>query len=380
VTTSLDDLVASMQSGGGSKDTWVMAGEPPSQLSLLQSPAVRLDISRATFDLPSRVADNLFWLGRYVERVEPAVRVARAVLPRLFQESDLMAMAGVATGLRILTGLGYVRPEPQSTSGHAGSLEREVLAMIYDPQARNNLASHIQQVRRVGWLLRDRISADSWRILNQLASQLSSSPPPEPMRTSAAQSLLDQAVTTISAFSGMVMESMTRGDGWRFLDIGRRMERAVQIVELIRHGLGFECEADSGQLELLLEVADSSITYRSRYLTSMQSELVLDLLLLDEANPRSLAYQLARLREHIENLPGSRALIRRPPEARIAISLLTAVQLAEAREFMCMNSEGSRANLETLLNRAASELRLLSETVTRRYFSQAGPSRQFSVP
>jgi uncharacterized circularly permuted ATP-grasp superfamily protein/uncharacterized alpha-E superfamily protein len=380
VTTSLDDLVTSMQSGGGSKDTWVMAGEPTSQLSLLQSPAVRLDISRATFDLPSRVADNLFWLGRYVERVEPAVRVARAILPRLFQESDLMAMAGVAAGLRILTGLGYLRTDPPSANGHARSLEREVLALIYDPQARNNLASHIEQVRRVGWLLRDRISADSWRILNQLAFQLSSPPPPEPMRISAAQSLLDQAVTTLSAFSGMVMESMTRGDGWRFLDIGRRMERAMQIVELIRHGLGFECEPDSGQLEVLLEIADSSITYRSRYLTSMQSELVLDLLLLDEANPRSLAYQLARLREHIEHLPGSRSLIRRPPEARVAISLLTAVQLAEAREFMCANAEGSRANLESLLNRIAGELRLLAETLTRQYFSQAGPSRQFSVP
>jgi uncharacterized alpha-E superfamily protein len=326
------------------------------------------------------VADNLFWLGRYVERVEPAVRVARAILPRLFQESDLMAMAGVAAGLRILTGLGYLRTDPPSTNDHVGSPEREVLALIYDPQARNTLASHIQQLRRVGWLLRDRISADSWRILNQLAFQLSSPPPPEPMRISAAQSLLDQAITTISAFSGMVMESMTRGDGWRFLDIGRRMERAIQMVALIRHGLGFECEADSGQLEVLLEVADSSITYRSRYLTSMQSELVLDLLLLDEANPRSLAYQLARLRDHIEHLPGSRSLIRRPPEARIAISLLTAVQLAEAREFMCTNSEGSRANLEALLNRIASELRLLSETLTRQYFSQAVASRQFSVP
>jgi len=106
----------------------------------------------------------------------------------------------------------------------------------------------------------------------------------------------------------------------------------------------------------------------------------LDLLLLDEANPRSVAYQLARLVEHIEHLPGSRSLIRRPAEARIAISLLTAVQLAEVREFMGANSEGRRANLESLLNRLTSELRLLSDTLTRQYFSQAVPARQFSVP
>jgi uncharacterized circularly permuted ATP-grasp superfamily protein/uncharacterized alpha-E superfamily protein len=380
VTASLDDLVTSMQSGGGSKDTWVWAGEPTGQFSLLPPTPSRLDVSRATFDLPSRVADNLFWLGRYVERVEPAVRVARAILPRLFQESDLMAMAGVAAGRRILAGMGYIRQEPQSSNGSPGSLERDVLAMIYDGQAPNGLPAHIHRVRSVAWLLRDRISVDAWRILNQLDLQLSAPPPPEPIRISGAQALLDQAVGTLSAFGGLVMESMTRGDGWRFLDIGRRIERAVQMVDLIRHGLGFECDTDSGQLEVLLEIADSSITYRSRYLTSMQPELVLDLLLLDEANPRSVAYQLAQLHDHIDGLPGSRSPIHRAPESRLAISLLTAVQLAEVREFIDANSEGWRANLETLLNRLTSELRSLSETLTRQYFSQAVASRQFSVP
>jgi uncharacterized alpha-E superfamily protein len=152
------------------------------------------------------------------------------------------------------------------------------------------------------------------------------------------------------------------------------------MVDLIRYGLGFGCDTDSGQLEVLLEIADSSITYRSRYLTSMQVDLVLDLLLLDEANPRSVAYQLVRLREHIEQLPQSRSLIRRPPEARIATSLLTAVQLAEVSEFMCGGAEGRRTNLEKLLNRLTSELVLLSDTLTRQYFSQAMPARQLPVP
>jgi uncharacterized circularly permuted ATP-grasp superfamily protein/uncharacterized alpha-E superfamily protein len=380
ITSSLDDLVVSMQSGGGSKDTWVVAGEPTSQLSLLPSASSQVGISRATFDLPSRVADNLFWLGRYIERIEPAVRVARAVLPRLFQESDLAAAAGVAAGMRVLAGLGSVGAEVQSATDPAVSLEHEVLALIYDSRSRNNLPSHIRRVRRVAWLLRDRISGDAWRILNQLDQQLSSPPPPEPLRISGAQAVLDQSITTLAAFSGLVMESMTRGDGWRFLDIGRRLERAFQMVDLIRYGLGYECTADSGQLEVLLEIADSSITYRSRYLTSMQADLVLDLLLLDEANPRSVAYQLVRLREHVDQLPGSRSQIRRPAEGRIAISLLAGVQLAEVREFMCANSEGRRDNLEKFLNRITGDLRGLSEALTREYFSQAGPTRQFSMP
>jgi uncharacterized alpha-E superfamily protein len=381
ITASLNDFVASMQSGGGSKDTWVVADGPPSQLSLLRSPAERLDVSRATFDLPSRVADNLFWLGRYVERVEPVVRVARAILPRLIQDTNLTAIAGVETGMRILAGLGFITQESESVDGgspHFGALEREVLALIYDDESRNSLPANMHQIRRVGWLLRDRISADAWRVLNQLDRQLSSPPPPEPLRFSTAQALLDQAVTTLSSFSGLVMESMTRGDGWRFLDIGRRLERALQMVALLRHGLGFESATDSGQLEVLLEIGDSSITYRSRYLTSMQPDLVVDLLLLDEANPRSVAYQLVRLREHVDQLPGTRSRIRRPAEARQALSLLTGVQLAEAHDVMAEDSTGRRANLEVLLDRLTSELWSLSDTLTQEYFSQAVPSRQFA--
>jgi uncharacterized alpha-E superfamily protein len=308
------------------------------------------------------------------------MRVARAILPRLIQESDLMAMAGVAAGERILTGMGYISRELQPPNGHLASLERALLAMIYDGEALHGLPANIHRVRGVGWVLRDRISADAWRILNQLDLQLSAPPPPEPIRVSGAQALLDQAISTLSAFGGLVMESMTRGDGWRFLDMGRRIERAAQMVDLIRHGFGFERDTDSGQLEVLLEIADSSITYHSRYLTSMQPELVLDLLLLDEANPRSVAYQLAQLHDHVDRLPASWSPINRAPESRIAISLLTAVQLAEAHEFIGTNPDGRRENLETLLNRLSSELRSLSETLTRQYFSQAAPSRQFSVP
>jgi uncharacterized alpha-E superfamily protein len=107
---------------------------------------------------------------------------------------------------------------------------------------------------------------------------------------------------------------------------------------------------------------------------------VLDLLLLDEANPRSVAYQLARLREHIEQLPGSRQLIGRPREARLAISLLTTVQLAAAGRLMNADAGGWRTDLDNFLSRLTGDLRLLSETLTRQYFNHAVASRQFSVP
>jgi uncharacterized alpha-E superfamily protein len=176
------------------------------------------------------------------------------------------------------------------------------------------------------------------------------------------------------------MESLTRGHGWRFLDMGRRLERAASMVELLRHGLGFDPVKESGQLEVLLEIADSSLTYRSRYLTSMQADLVLDLLLLDEGNPRSVAFALARLREHIDQLPDSQSLIRRPAEAHIAVRLMTAVELADVKELVRTEGGGRWDNLEELLNRLANELRQLSETLTRAYFNRAISSRQLSAP
>jgi uncharacterized alpha-E superfamily protein len=243
--------------------------------------------------------------------------------------------------------------------------------MIYDSESRGGLGWNLHQVRRVAWLLRDRISADAWQILNHFEQEFSTPAPPEPLRISAATSLLDHFIITLSAFSGLVMESMTRGHGWRFLDIGRRLERAVQIVDLIRYGLGYQPATDSGQMEVLLEIADSSLTYRSRYLTSMQENLVIDLLLLDEANPRSAAFQLARLREHIDQLPESVSSTHRPPEWRLAVRLLTAVQVAEAAELVRPDENGHWVNLENLVSRLAAELPLLSETLTRGYFDHA---------
>ena len=255
--------------------------------------------------------------------------------------------------------------------------------MVYDSAAQSSLGWTLHQLRRVAWLLRDRISTDAWRVLNHFDQQFTAATAPEPfrepLRMTRAIALLDEAIIMLSAFSGLVMESMTRGHGWRFLDIGRRLERAMETVHLLAYGLGVTPAQETGQLEALLEIADSSLTYRSRYLTSMRADLLLDLLLLDEANPRSVAFQLARLREHIERLPESESPVRRPAEWRLAVRLLTAVQIAELSELVREDETGRWSNLEHLLDRLASELPLLSETLTRAYLDHAVPARQLSA-
>src|SRR5579871_3874430 len=155
ISASLSNMVVSMQRGGGSKDTWVLGDGPAPEFTLLRPPTHPLEVSRATFDLPSRVADNLFWLGRYTERVEAVVRIVRSILGRVFQEGDVARAAGLNVGLHVLRALGFL-PEKNGQV----SPERELVSMMYDPAS--GLASNIHQVRRVAWLLRDRISVDAW--------------------------------------------------------------------------------------------------------------------------------------------------------------------------------------------------------------------------
>jgi uncharacterized circularly permuted ATP-grasp superfamily protein/uncharacterized alpha-E superfamily protein len=385
ITSSLDSLVASTQHGGGSKDTWVLASGPVPQTTLLTGASTSLEVSRATFDLPSRVADNLFWLGRYAERVESAVRVARAILARLYQESDPANASGLEAGVRMMAALGHLPARLINSNNGAASdkrdaaVEREILAVIFDSEEKSSLGWMLNQLRRVAWLLRDRFSADAWRILNRFDKQFASPAPIEPLRMGRALSLLDDAIMTLSAFSGLVMESMTRGDGWRFLDIGRRLERAVQMVEMLRHGLSPRSRNEGGELQTLLEIADSSLTYRSRYLTSMQADLVLDLLLLDEANPRSAAFQLARLREHVEELPDRSADARHSPKWRVVVRLLSTLQLGDASELIRPDENGDRNSLESLLGGLSVGLRTLSETLASDYFDHTIASRQLSA-
>jgi uncharacterized alpha-E superfamily protein len=152
------------------------------------------------------------------------------------------------------------------------------------------------------------------------------------------------------------------------------------MSEVLRYGIAEPCGADAGVLEAVLDIADSSITYRSRYLTSVLPELVLDLLLVDEVNPRSIAFQLAQLMEHVDQLPESHSKIRRPQEARVALGLLTAVQLCEINELTRPDPTGRWSALDTLLGHQLTELKLLSEALTRRYFSHAVASRRLSAP
>ncbi|MBK9167202.1 MAG: circularly permuted type 2 ATP-grasp protein [Bryobacterales bacterium] len=370
VSGSAASLVVSVQKGGGSKDVWAVTGELDRQVSLLRPAPPPVDVSRATFDLPSRAADNLFWLGRYVERLEAGSRMLRAALLGLIQESNPFLAASRPVVLDLLAASGLA----SSGLSEPALVRQELLSLLYDPGRQNGVSWNALQVRRLGGLLRDRLSSDAWRVLHQLDSVLVAPAQPLPLRLVTGSEAVDRVIVHAASFAGFCQESMTRGQGWRFLDIGRRIDRASHAIELLRHSLTVERRNERDWIQALLEITDCSLTYRSRYLTSLQADLAIDLLLIDEANPRSVAFQLARLAEHIELLPDAPAGGRRRIESRLALKLLTAVRVVPLDRLVPADG-GNRPALEAMLTQISADLDELSAALTRSYLSHAGPAQ-----
>ncbi|HEX5272791.1 MAG TPA: circularly permuted type 2 ATP-grasp protein, partial [Gemmataceae bacterium] len=391
VSASADTRVVSMQRGGGSKDTWVLSAGPVSNFSLLRSGALPVELTRGGSDLPSRVADNLYWLGRYAERAEGLTRLLRCVLVRLTETSGLTDVPELPLLLRTATRLTESYPGfiGDGAAGRLAAPENELLALIHDTRRPGSLASVLGHLSNVAGMVRDRISTDMWRVLRDLGRVRRSQgffahggdgPPNGDRRTLSAElDLLDGTVLTLAAFGGLAMESVTRGEGWRFLDMGRKLERALHTIGIVRWTLTSPPNPEGPVLEAILEIADSAMTYRRRYQRSPQAVAVLDLLLADETNPRSLAFQLAALADDVEHLPRDASRPGRTPEERLMLSSLTMLRLAEVRQLAGLDECGGRPALDDLLGRLASALPALSDALTHTYLSHLQTSRHLAA-
>ncbi|HEV7912897.1 MAG TPA: circularly permuted type 2 ATP-grasp protein [Albitalea sp.] len=278
-----------MQRGGRSKDTWVLSDAPVNASFSLMSRTVKpQDLVTARANLPSRAAENLFWHGRYGERCEASVRLLRVAIAGVLDDN-----AEEADGLPPA----LVLAQRQGLIDDTDNPGPDLLRAATHPDAA--LSERFKQLSRVAFNLRDRMSADNWRSLNQLIGdpvfQRGASLP-------LALVWLDRAVTSMMTLSGFVMDGMTRGLGWRFLSLGRRIERLCNLCTTLQVAT---VEGRNHGLDWLLELADSTVTYRSRYLVAPEWLPVLDLLLRDEANPRSVAFQVKGLAEYIAKLEQS---------------------------------------------------------------------------
>jgi uncharacterized circularly permuted ATP-grasp superfamily protein/uncharacterized alpha-E superfamily protein len=377
VSTQDSSLVVSMHLGGGSKDTWVLGTSADAAPARRQSSA-QIRTQPGTADLPSRVGDNLFWLGRYAERVEARIRLVRTLWPALSSEEDFGRTVSLETAVRLLGGFGYLSDGTSATSlgEQRWSVQRTLTEMVYDPSQTSSLRWNLKELRRVAWHLKERLSSDTWRVLQQLESQFSAfAPANADQRYLGGLDLLDKVVLTLSAFSGLLMENTTRGFGWRFLEIGRRMERALQTSELLRCSLGSAAAELESCLQILLQIADSSITYRSRYPTVLQTDLVLQVLLADESNPRSVGFQLATLLHQINRLQENEEGNQTSPERELALKAANLVRSSQMVDISTRADDGNFPALEELDVELKTVLWELSDALSARYLTNIAACR-----
>jgi uncharacterized alpha-E superfamily protein len=222
-------------------------------------------------------------------------------------------------------------------------------------------------------VLRDRISADAWQILREIERDVGNfTGIVDEDQVVDVLELLNKLVAGFLAFAGMVADSMTRGQAWRFLDMGIRIERGVTLANLMRKTLAETITEESLLLDSLLDIADSSLTYRRRYFTRLEAAPVIDLLVADETNPRSVAFQVAALDEHLAALPRESNHPQRSPDRQRVVKLRAMIRLTDLSK-ACRARDSHRFRLESMLSEVVESLAAISELVSQIYFSHATP-------
>jgi uncharacterized circularly permuted ATP-grasp superfamily protein/uncharacterized alpha-E superfamily protein len=373
VTDTPDSLVVSLQKGGGTKDTWILSDGPVNETTLLTPGTHHVELSRGGGDLPSRVADDLFWLGRYVLRAEGDVRIARCLIGRVTDHG--LADRPAAADLLAHFLIGPRKVPSDEAEAHA------FVARVFAPSATGGLRSSINHIEGLIRSLRDRVSTDAWRILQGIERDLSDFDQcTDADKPGRVVQLLNRLAIEFLAFSGVIAESMTRGYAWRFLDMGNRIERALASARLFRAGIGNAVPDESSLLEAILEISDSSLTYRRRYFTHLDAAAVIDLLVADEANPRSIAYQVVAIEQHLNNLPRQSNHPQACPYLQLILKLRTRLRLADLVVDCKPDEKGFRAGLDSLLTEVIDTIQQVAGQVSQVFFSHAATARRLNGP
>jgi uncharacterized circularly permuted ATP-grasp superfamily protein/uncharacterized alpha-E superfamily protein len=367
----------SMQRGGAAKDTWVLADGPVEDVTLLSVAGREVELRRVGNNLPSRLADNYFWLGRYAERTDSTARLLRSTLLRFSPESTGHAFPLLEPLLNTLVAQGQLptasaRPELRT---NAEALEAGLLAAIFDPAEPGSLRCLADQLQRLGMLVRDRSSNDLWRVLSELDDRLAMPTTSLVMLAGDAIGVLNQTLLQLASFHGLARENMTRAQGWRFLDMGARLERAIYLSTLLNSALRSPEADNPSVLEAVLEVADSTITYRSRYNLVPNMAAVYDLVLLDDTNPRSLLFQLNQLVKHFEKLPRERESAHLSPGQRVLIECVTRLRLLDPRPINRLRNHWHESDVGRVITETLADLPRLSDAIAVSYFAHSTISR-----
>jgi len=378
INESPDGLFLAIRSNAVSKDVWVPSAAGSAEPALPSMPDHRVDLKRGGLDLPSRLLDDIYWLGRYVERCDCTARLARAGIERATLEAAPDAPLALGAILDALQRSGVTPAASDAKSeARAGApntpAEAMLLGVLFDAESPNNLRGILRRVHELTLGVRSRLSRDAWHVLRRLSNSIESLPSTTPEKLGNAVDLLDQILITLAAVSGTTLDNMVRSHAWAFLDMGRRVERGalslVQLQALLPPG------ASRVHMEALLEVADSLLTYRARYLSTLQVAPVVDLLLTDTSNPRSVAFQVEALMDHFKRLQIHSDVTRTRAERRL-ISLQSTLLTADIEQACA----GDGSGLRQLLEESATLLWQFSDEVGHTFFSHLASSRAVSPP
>ena len=366
----------SMQTGGSSKDTWVVSETPVEEVSLLHESAMRVELRRTGNNLPSRLADIFFWLGRYAERADATARILRSALLRFNPERNSSAQPALRPLLKTLVAQGQLpdmeaKPELYQNTE---AFEAELLAAIFDPDHPGSLRQTTEQLQRLAAVVRDRTSHDMWLVLSELHDRFSRPASSLVMLAGDAVNVCTQTLLSLAAFHGLARENMTRAQAWRFIDMGLRLERTLYLATLLDSTLKLPDAENPSLLEAVLEVADSSITFRSRYNLLATVPAVFDLLMLDDKNPRSVLFQLKQLVKHFEKLPADRNNSAGPGKVLLQ-KCLQRLERIDARELAGSPALWASSDIATGIRETLQDLPQISNIIAANYFAHSTLSR-----
>lgn len=382
VATGPDARVLTMQMGGASKDTWVQARARVETHRLQKSSITGEDLVREDSNLSSRVAENLLWFGRHAERSDNICRLLRVALNILFNvrfdqrgaewptvealciwfgllDAQRKPAAPAVVGSATLPGTASPLPAPIFTDAE---IESALLLAVVSP-AVPGLARQQQQLHRIAGQLHERFSVDNWRALNRMVQPVA--PPGERPSQSGVMTILDDAAAALMTLAGFALDGMVRDLGWRFMSIGRRLERLQFQAVVLQRALAMD---ENGNLDWVLELSDSIITYRARYRAQPEWLPVLDLLLLDETNPRSIVFQL-------NGIIGTLGKVTQAQGAG-GLDLLTPLKAELTALDPGVDLKHGNALLSDLLSRIGQASAALSEQIGVQFFSYTANGRQ----
>ncbi|HEY1103132.1 MAG TPA: circularly permuted type 2 ATP-grasp protein [Burkholderiaceae bacterium] len=370
---STDAGVASMQRGGGSADCWVMTEGEVDRSTLLAAHTTASAAAHGRRMVTSRAAENLFWLGRYTERTENAIRLARLGIESLGGEDPssppLLEWLG-----QLATSNALVPEGTPATPAARRVFERTLIAGLAEPESVHSVGFNLRATRLAASAVRERLSQEQWKLTVRTEADFFQRC--EALRAQgdfaagSALQILETASVGMAAMTGAQTDRMTRDDGWRLLSVGRLIERLGFLSTALHASFETGAVHDVGGFEALVALFDSTITFRAQYQQRRDVAALLELLVHDRDNPRSLGWVAQTLRGRLAKLAGS------APGESSALGRTVPDPGNWDMASMCKaDAAGVHHALLALLTQSSAEAWRVSDRVSAQYFTHSGEDK-----